>query len=611
MAARKRKRTAADAGNTVTPRTSGGVRVGVVTSEGRFLGNRTLNRMGFSLTQGEDGAFRLVEKAFDRSTEEGRPSASKEISEDSNPFQIGQDGILPPPYDFEVMTALLNRIAIHAAAIDTKANDYCYNGWRLEVIPHLAERIDERTVDLAKAEIESCLRTIADGRPIEDLCRDVAMDYEGLGIGGFEVRRNAHGLVAAVNHIPFRSCRILNGKTFEATGARYIQRRFGRRSFFVPFGDKVEYVDSTFDPSMSSPEDFPPFDRREDFVRFAGEFPLSSNARKRTEDWREGANEFIAVPRPPFLQSGLYGTPSGVQATSAMLALLRIDDYNLEFFANKGVPQYAVVIEGLTPPGTMQEPSDALGDDAEEHYDPVSVLEDEIQAFFEDKLKAANRSTLVLTAYGQANIRFEKLSDDDVDAAFEKYEKRATERIRLAHRVPGAAMGILETANLGSGRDSIQMRRYRDHIVLRGQREFESVINRIIRAGFLIPFIQFKFDTLDIEAAHRRREQALKEFVAGGISLDEFRDTLGLPPRGAENGGDLHILRTANAMFLNEDGERQIQQLKRMEMKSTRFMRDLAGYMLDDIDDATDNDKEDVSGYDIVEGNGKHDDSRE
>jgi len=266
------------------------------------------------------------------------------------------------------------------------------------------------------------------------------------------------------------------------------------------------------------------------------------------------ANEFYMLARAPFTQSSIYGTPAGITAYNAMLAQSKIDKYNLDFFTNSGVPQYAVIFEGFT------ESSGNEGQyaGAETNDNPTMVaseraqLEAAIREYFTKQLSKGNRSMLILTLTGTAQVRFQKLSVDKLEASFAEYEDRNRDRVRMAHRMPGPAMGIYDTANLGGGRDTAAMKRYRDHIVAPGQRELAAVVNMLLRAGLMIPYFDFAFKPMDLEEEQEARAFTLKEFEMGAITLDQYLEATGRPPLPEER-GDVRILRSKAVTFYPTD----------------------------------------------------------
>src|SRR5690606_21737858 len=139
------------------------------------------------------------------------------------------------------------------------------------------------------------------------------------------------------------------------------------------------------------------------------------------------------LARKPFTFSETYGTPAGIQAMSAILALKKIEKYNLQFFDAKGVPQYAVIIKGLT----QGIPGSPLRDAATPaSKSNIAELTDVISEFFTERIRQSDRSVLVMRLFGNVEVEFKRLSSEQVEASFSEYEDRLKEDIRMAHRIP-------------------------------------------------------------------------------------------------------------------------------------------------------------------------------
>lgn len=525
--------------------------VGIASAGGSFRSATSIRRGGLDVvTKGADTFIVLK----DAPGGEGAPAASQKMGEEKD--QDWTEEVVQPRWPFSILHELLVSNTVHAACIETKAADYAFGGWRLTRVPEVERLLKERKrtedeVNAAEEEANRFLESCFEGEPVESLLRQVAIDYETFGIAGFEPRRTPKGLVAALSHIPFQTVLKTSTPTYKGGGARYVQIRGQHKRYFMEFGEKIAFTDPAFDPRSSPIDAFPSLDKRADFVRWSDRQVDAKTGKTAAADADGTANEILSRVRPPITKSELYGTPAGIQAVGSMLALQQIESYNLQFFAAKGVPQYAVIVEGLPGPGPapMQETED--GAEAEDIHDEAAAMQQVVSEFFMDQLLAADRSVLFFSTWGDAKVRFEKLSADDVEAAFEKYEDRGIEMIRIAHRVPKAVLGLVtEPAIVGSGSVSAQLRRYRDHIVAPGQRQLAHPVNLVLRCGLLIPYFRFEFLPMEIEGEAQRREFLLKEFVAGSITLNQYLKELGRPE---VEGGDVHIIRTGNVMTIGEE----------------------------------------------------------
>lgn len=512
-------------------------------------------------------------------------AASQEIGEDEAPFQTQRDHTIPPPYSFDVLSTLLAANVMHQSCVETKAGDISSNGYEVIPVDGAKEILGEAGLQAAMEDAQHFFLTCSGGNPVDVLINALAVDNHGLGNCGYEPLRDRTALVANCNHIPFAMMRVLQREFAKRTNCKYVQKRFGKSSYFMEFGSKVKYTKDNFNPATAKLKDFPKIEERGDAISFVDKIPQAKYPDKLAKTPLDGAaNEYVMMARPPFILSQTYGTPAGVSAVQYMLAQIMIDSYNLQFFKSKGVPQYAVIIEGLTPPTDDVAESGENGDEVADSY---TELQEEIREFFTDRLQRADRSVVVLTTFGEATIKLEKLSEDNVDAAFEKYELRTREMIRLAHRTPPAALGIHETANLGSGRDISQLRRYNNHIIMPGQRAFESQFNTMLRVGRLNPWVQLRLNKLDIEDIEKEREYTRKIYEDGVIDLDEFRSKLGYEVYGPEKGGNLRFIRGTGAFdaTINSSPEQLAAAFVELEKKIAKKIKAEIMSALDKQDD--------------------------
>lgn len=529
--------------------------VGGVSKDGEFI----VGKRGMRLVRGGQGDTYHVEltaKSIEEAIEQGEDVArARLLDEMDDPFNYDTDSVVPPPWPFATLQGLMVENTWHNACVETKASDYAYNRPRLFLRNGAKELASEQELREAKEEVEAFLKTCYDNKPIEDLLKELAVELESLGCAAFEVRRDSKGFIRALTMVSFADVRILTRRFAEQTDAKYLQKKFDRKVYYRGFNDTVEYTDKNGDvfyPSAATDSMFPSLDARESHIRLKDGYVDYRNAEE-TADPEFAANELFILTRSPFTKSRVYGTPSGISAYNAMLAQMKIDAYNLAFFTAQGVPQYAVVFRGLTEPrGSDVNDATSVDDSEVEEMTPSDIvqLKETIKEYFKKEVKAGNRSILVLTLTGNAEVEFVPLSTEALDASFEQYEQRCRDKIRVAHRVPSAALGIdVTNTGLGGTKDEIQMRRYRDHIVAPGQRMMENIANVIIRCGLLIPYYDFKFVPMALEEETKSREFHLTEFERGAITVNEYRESRGWPRLEGEQ-GDVLILRSTNLTMI-------------------------------------------------------------
>lgn len=539
-------------------------------------------------------------------------AGAKSLTDLHDPFNYAHDGVVQSPFPYEMLRAILATNGTHAAAVETKATDYAYNGWYLENTPECVRllesgEVEKDEVDKARTFTMDWLRSCNDsknGRSIADLCWDLAMDHESSGMCAFEARRNAAGLLARTKPVPFRTIRRLMEKEARANKATWLQRRYNRKIYFSEFGANVflsrepgnvtQKPENEFDALSAPITDFPKFDSRQDYVNWRKGALLHPEKRDKAASWKDAQTELYVMARRPFTLSEIYGTPSGYQAIGSVLAQRRIEAYNLSFFTSKGVPQYAIIIEGLTSaaaaPTMIPASDEPSGSDplAINTPDDIAALKKTITEFFTSSIQSNDRSALVVTAFGDTKVKFERLSSEKIEASFDEYDKACTNKIRMAHRVPGAAMGIVETANLGSGRDTTQMERYRDHIVRPGQQLFATMVTELIRVGLLIPYFEFKFHPLTLKEEERHREYFLKAMSLGGITPNEFRDQVDYPPVQNDSTADSLIIPGAmSALVIGRDDSNAGAALQKAIRNANQFESWMKDILLSHLDEET------------------------
>lgn len=529
--------------------------VGYVTDRGRFVRSLDPDVAGLQLIYHELAKLDSFEKGV--GTGKGEDVRDKEITEDKS--YVTEGGVIPRPFDYELLSQLAERNTTHDAAIERKASDYALHGWKLEVRPECKDVVDADVLDKARREVTNFLKccTRGDGMllPIQDLIRDLATDYEKLGTCGFEIIRDSRGFMHHFNHIPFVTMHVLKGKVLEDKNVpNYVQKKYNIRRYFAALGRNVKFGGRKnskvrFDPGTANFEEFPEYDQREAFMKLSDDFLDCEYLDEETRDPSRAANEFVSICRPPKNASTVYGSPAAVSAWKAMIGEMLSDEYNINYFTAKGIPQYAVIIKGI------QSSVDGTID-----HNAVAAATKEIEEFFSKHIQNVDRPVLLLGTTGGAEFEFHKLSPENVDEAFSiKYPDRCRDRTRMAHRMPPAALGIIETAQLGAGSSSHQMRDYRTHTVSPGQRIFAAIVDLIIRHGLLIPYFNFVFDEMPIEDEQLARKFHLDEYEKGAITPNEYREETGRAPytsaEGLEDIGDSLIIRTSQVAILNPDGD--------------------------------------------------------
>lgn len=322
------------------------------------------------------------------------------------------------------------------------------------------------------------------------IVKALAMDFETIGWFVLEVIRNRKGEITGLNHIPAHTCRFL----LDGTGIMH--KRDNRERVFKFFGD----TEARIDPNTG-------------------------------DLCNEVIYRFDYTPKADF-----YGIPDYIPAVGSMLANLEIRDYNIKFFENGAVPQYAVILEG----GEMDDET-----------------EDVIKAHFRDNIKGSSNAhkTLVISSPEGGKVNFEPLAVDVKDGHFRLYRMDNRDEIIHAHGVPPYRIGIAETGALGGNVAEEMTAIYKNSIVKPRQSMMEDVFKKIFAdKGFNGGITDWKiqFDEIDIDDEKLQAE--IKEIQvrtaktakeAGTFTPDEIRVMAGETPLEEDEEADEEMLEWA------------------------------------------------------------------
>jgi PBSX family phage portal protein len=208
-----------------------------------------------------------------------------------------------------------------------------------------------------------------------------------------------------------------------------------------------------------------------------------------------------------------YGVPSAVAGLSAIVGDKFAKEYNIDYFENKSIPRYAIILKGAK----LSEKS-----------------KQEVVNYFRNEIKGNNHGTLFVplpaTLGKEVDLKFEKLENTVQEGSFDKYRKSNRDEIMVAHRVPAPKIGVYDNANLAVSRDADKT--FKVQVIGPDQKMLEKKINVIVKE--FSDLKQFKFaeiDIIDDDIRSRIWDRYLRTEV---ITPNEVRSTLGFNP--LENG---------------------------------------------------------------------------
>ncbi|MFB3828947.1 MAG: phage portal protein [Bryobacteraceae bacterium] len=396
--------------------------------------------------------FHQVQKAA------GENSGSRRLRQK---YGITIDGVqcASRPFDFYTYAYATTLSTYHARAVRAKARDIAGGKWKITGDGPLRD------------EIAGWFRSAFPRLRFKDGLVNVWTDYEALGNGYLEVIPDKEGKPAQLAHVPATEVWV------RLDGNGFVQQLHGEYSHFKLFGVPDEELPEALVAKAATA--IMPFHRY--------------------------------MPWSPF-----YGVPSIMPAWNAVALTVLCAEYNLHFFSNNAIPDYAVLLEGDWP------------DDAE----------DLIREYFRTHLKGQHHKTLALKLPQGNKITFERLTSDGVkEGGFRLLRQDCRDEIIHAHGVPPQKVGIVETGKLGGNLASEQRVEYKDSIVAPGQERLSDGLNAIIQARWETEEYRFEFEPLNVEDQRLNAEIDERYLRSRVVTPNEVR-SIRFPDREPLEGGD-------------------------------------------------------------------------
>lgn len=404
---------------------------------------------------------------------------------------------IPTPYNLAKLMSWLELSVAHSSCVRTKVQDSVGIGWKL------VENADSKTNEKKKKADYDRLMTffskVNDEEDIIALSKKVMLDWEGCGNGCFEAVRGVSDqgdmAVKAMYHVNAVTVRMMKTKD------RWIQQIGMKKAYFKKWGDDRILNKDT------------------------GNFVKKSALKSR-------GNSIIQIKQyTP--KSEVYGLPEWLPALFQMYGEMKEKEYNLEFFANHGIPAYAVVLEGV---------------DADDEAKKA------IQKYFQTELKGDPHRTMVFTTPEGGKVKFEALSVQAKEASFRVYRRDNRDDILTAHHVPPYRASIVEKGALGGSVARDVDKIYLDSVINPRQKEFTWVLNElIIKEGFDIDSWLFEFEDIDIADRKTEAEIFLKYFQMGAMTPNDILKELGVEPY---RGGDTYYVPSSYVPIGAKDGSK-------------------------------------------------------
>ena len=387
--------------------------------------------------------------------------------------------VVTPPYDLDTLAELYDSSAIHNAAINARVMNTVGLGYsfpetlksrrRLEKAQGNAERLARvrKAIQDARQDLETKFEDFNEEETFIETMTRVWLDVLTTGNGYLEIGRNNSGQIGYIGHIP-------------ATLMRVRRHRDG----YVQIA-KSNKIQAVFFKNFQDTE---------------MEDPINSDP---------NPNEVIHF-KTYSPNNTYYGIPSSVSAAAAIVGDKFAKEYNIDYFENKAIPRYAIIVKGAKLSQRSKQ---------------------ELVNYFRQEVKGRNHGTLIVplpaSLGGDSDIKFEKLEAGIQDASFDKYRKSNRDEILVANRVPAPKVGVYDNANLAVSRDADKT--FKTQVIGPDQSVIEKKINRLISEFTDLVTIKFnRIDLIDEDIQSRIYDRYLRTEV---VSPNEVRNELGLPER--------------------------------------------------------------------------------
>lgn len=387
--------------------------------------------------------------------------------------------VVSPPYDLETLAELYDSSAIHNAAVNARVMNTVGLGYsfpetlkakrRLEKAQENPERLGRvrKAIQDIRQDLENKFEDFNEEETFVETITRVWLDVLTTGNGYLEIGRNNSGEIGYIGHIPSTLMRVRRHRDgfVQIAKSNKIQA-----VFFRNFQDK-----EMDDPINSDPNP-------NEVIHFKTYSPNNT----------------------------YYGIPSSVSAAAAIVGDKFAKEYNIDYFENKAIPRYAIIIKGAK----LSQKS-----------------KQELVNYFRQEVKGRNHGTLIVplpaSLGGDTDIKFEKLEAGIQDASFDKYRKSNRDEILVANRVPAPKVGVYDNANLAVSRDADKT--FKTQVISPDQSVIEKKLGRLIAEFTDMVTIKFeRIDLVDEDIQSRIYDRYLRTEV---VTPNEVRGELGMTER--------------------------------------------------------------------------------
>ena len=413
--------------------------------------------------------------------------------------QVRTDGwdynqLLEPLYDPYRLTELLDLYTYHelccdAVAADSSGNDYTFN-------PISNKQIDDGGFD--NQLVIDFFENLEPG--INEVLYKRMYDRRAMGYGAIEVVREDRSRSLPVSLKPIQAHTLRRHKD----EFRVKQKVGTREVWFVIYGKNIVDgvpVDVDADTGEICPYNSLPAEKRANELLWTEEY----------------------TPRTPY-----YGRPRIVGSLPAIQGDLSRAAYNNSFFANYGVPAFAVTVTG--------DFTDYDVDPDDPDFDYTKTLKYKISQQLREVMKHPHSAVTILVPSegeeGNVEVKLQQLSVDSKEASFRLYRSDNRDEVINAHKVPPYRVGVNITGTLGGNNSEISDEIYKDGTITPLVRANEDDINFLLKKEFGLLDWRFQLEGINKKNTKEEFEIAKSLVEHAAMTPNELRvyfgETFGL-----------------------------------------------------------------------------------
>lgn len=406
----------------------------------------------------------------------GSDASSKQI-ESQFLTGYGLFAVVEPPYNLDYLAKLAQETnSAHYSAIHAKASNIAGLGYSWQPTPAAKDKIEStagneeamsklrRKLNKAEAQLNEMIESFNQEFTFAEILYNMWVDYEATGNGYLEVGRKSNGQIGYIGHVPSKTIRLRR----ERDG--YVQMIGNKAIYFANFGDK---------------------DKRN---------PIGNDS---------NPNELLHIKKYSPVNT-YYGVPDIIPALVPLAGSEFAGKFNLDYFENKAVPRYVVIVKGAK-------------------LDAQS--ENRLLEFFQTTLKGQNHRTLYLPLPADNDARkvefkMEAVESGIQDSSFNNYRKSNISDILMAHRTPLTKVGLAEGVSLAVARDSDKT--FKETVTRPEQQRLEKKLNRVVSEMTDIFRLKLNELTLTDESTQSKIDEI---YLRWGVYVpNDVRTRMGLAP---------------------------------------------------------------------------------